>query len=480
MNIVEFALAFILLVILPVAGLYKLFEKAGEQGWKAIVPIFNWYLMLKLSGKSALWVLLMLIPGLNILIGIGITVDFVKSYGKFRLREQFAAVVLAFIYLPKWGFDKETKYLGPSASEDFRDRYEKSLRKSSGREWTEAIIFAVVAATIIRTFFIEAYVIPSGSMESTLLVGDYLFVSKVNYGARFPITPISFPFAQNTMPLTGTKSYSDIIKLPYFRLPGFSDVKRGDVVVFNYPMQSDSPYYRPVDKEDNYIKRCQGIPGDTLSIVNAQVYVNGKAMPNPPQGEPSYMVHTDGKAIDQQIINDLHIFQARQFTPTDFELIMTRQSAASLRKYPNIQSVTEYFEQKDTFNPEEFPHDPHLKWNVDNYGPIIIPKAGWTVTLNKFTFPVYRRAIQVYENNKLDIDGNDIVINGKKTTTYTFKQNYYWMMGDNRHNSEDSRFWGFVPEDHIVGKALFIWMSSDSSANFLHSIRWNRIFKGIN
>ncbi len=479
MNIVEFVLAVIILVILPIVGLYKLFEKAGEPGWKAVVPIYNWYVMIKLSGKPAWWIILILIPGLNILFGIGIMVDFLKSYGKFSLGEQTAGILFDFIYLPKWGFDKKTQYLGPSASEDFKEKYEKSLRKSSAREWTEAIIFAVVAATLIRTLFIEAYVIPSGSMESTLLVGDYLFVSKINYGPRIPETPISFPFAQNTMPLIGTKSYWDIIKLPYYRLPGFSDVKKGDVVVFNYPLQADSPFYRPVDKQDNYIKRCQATPGDTLTIVNAQVYVNGKAMPNPPQGEPSYIVHTDGNPINPQVINDLHIFQARQFSATDCEMLMTRQSAATLKGYSNIKSITEYFEPKDSFNPEEFPHDPHLKWNADNYGPIIIPKAGLTVKLDSLTFPVYRRVIEVYEGNKLEIVGNDFVINGKKTKTYTFKQNYYWMMGDNRHNSEDSRFWGFVPEDHIVGKALFIWMSTDSSANFLNSIRWSRIFKGI-
>jgi signal peptidase I len=479
LNIVEFAVAFLVLVILPYVGLWGLFKKAGVPGLLALIPICNCYYMIKLSGRPIWWLIWLFIPGINFLVGIGILVDFLKSYGKFTFREIAAGIVLEFIYLPKWGFDKETKYLGPSASEDFREEYDKQLRKSSAREWTEAIVFAVVAATIIRTFFIEAYVIPSGSMESTLLVGDYLFVSKVNYGPRLPMTPLSFPFAQNTMPLIGTKSYSDIIKLPYYRLPGFSDVKKGDVVVFNFPVQTDSPYYRPVDKADNYIKRCQATSGDTLSIINAQVFVNGKVMPNPEHGQPSYIVQTDGNPINPQVLTDLHIFQASQYGQNDYEMLMTRQSAAALKNYANIKSITEYFQPKGVFNPEAFPHDPYLKWNVDNYGPIIVPKAGWTVKLDSLTFPVYRRVIQVYENNKLEIEGNDIVINGKKTNTYTFKQNYYWMMGDNRHNSEDSRFWGFVPEDHIVGKALFIWMSTDSAGSFLNSIRWSRIFKGI-
>jgi len=471
---IELIIFLVLYIVLPFIGFAKLFEKAGRPGWQGYVPFYNAYVIIELTGKPKWWIILILIPGINVLAIIGITIDLLKSFGKFSLREWFAGVVLPFIYLIKWGNDKETKYLGPSQTPEFREKHSKQLKKSATREWTEAIVFAVLAATIIRTFFIEAYVIPSGSMESTLLVGDYLFVSKMNYGPRLPMTPLSFPFAQNSMPLINTKSYSDIIKLPYYRLPGFSDIKKGDVVVFNYPIQIDSPWYRPIDKQDNYIKRCQGTPGDTLSIVDAQVFVNGKANPIPPQSQPGYMVTTDGNQINPQISTDLHIEQM-----ADNQWIMTRQSAATLKGYSNIKSVTEYIQPRNTFNPEEFPHDPHLKWNVDNYGPIIIPKAGMTIKLDSLTFPVYRRVIEVYENNKLELKDNDFIINGKKTSTYTFKQNYYWMMGDNRHNSEDSRFWGFVPEDHIVGKALFIWMSTDSAGSFFNSIRWSRIFKGI-
>ena len=475
MSIIELIIFLVLYIVLPFVGFAKLFEKAGRPGWQGYIPVYNAYVIIELTGKPKWWIILILIPGINVLAIIGITIDLLKSFGKFSLREWFAGVVLPFIYLIKWGNDKETKYLGPSQTPEFREKHSKQLKKSATREWTEAIVFAVLAATIIRTFFIEAYVIPSGSMESTLLVGDYLFVSKMNYGARLPMTPLSFPFAQNSMPLINTKSYSDIIKLPYYRLPGFSDIKKGDVVVFNFPMQSDSPFYRPIDKEDNYIKRCQGTPGDTLSIVDAQVFVNSKPNPNPPQSQPSYLVTTDGNQINPQILADLHIEQGMGGN----EWLMTRQAAATLKGYSNIKSITESIQPKNTFNPEEFPHDPHLKWNVDNYGPIIIPKVGMTIKLDSLTFPVYRRVIEVYEKNKLEIRDNDFIINGKKTSTYTFKQNYYWMMGDNRHNSEDSRFWGFVPEDHIVGKALFIWMSTDSAGSFFNSIRWSRIFKGI-
>jgi signal peptidase I len=478
-SIIELILFLVLYIVLPFVGFAKLFEKAGRPGWQGYIPFYNAYVIIELTGKPKWWIILMLIPGINVLAVIGITIDLLKSFGKFSLREWFAGIVLPFIYLIKWGNDKETKYLGPSQTPEFKEKYSKQLKKSSTREWTEAIVFAVVAATIIRTFFIEAYVIPTGSMESSLLVGDYLFVSKVNYGPRLPMTPLSFPFAQNSMPLINIPSYSDLIKLPYYRLPGFADVKKGDVVVFNYPIQADSPWYRPVDKQDNYIKRCQGAPGDTLSIVNAQVYINGKAMPNPPQGQPSYLVHTDGNSLNPQVFTDLHITLMNQSSPSDYEMLMTRQSAATLKSYSNIKSVTESIQRKGEFDRNIYPSDPRLAWNVDNYGPIIIPKAGMTIKLDSLTFPVYKRVIQVYENNKLELKGNDILINGKIANSYTFKQNYYWMMGDNRHNSEDSRYWGFVPEDHIVGKALFIWMSTDSAGSFLNSIRWNRLFRGI-
>jgi len=364
-------------------------------------------------------------------------------------------------------------------------------KKSATREWVDAIVFAVIAATLIRTFFIEAYVIPTPSMERSLLVGDFLFVSKVNYGARTPITPIAFPFAHHTMPLINTKAYWDGVQFPYYRLPGFSDVKKGDVVVFNYPMDADSPLYRPVDKRENYIKRCQGTPGDTLSVEDAQVYIGKKAAPNPPGEQIEYNFVTNGIDINPQIINDLHISYydpGRPTVPT-----MTVESANTLKGYSNIKSLSPSIQKKgisDPYNPV-FPSKynpdhvklgaklPDYKWNVDNFGPIIIPKKGWTVKLDSMTFPLYERCIEVYEKNKVSVSGKDIMINGVKTDSYTFKMNYYWMMGDNRHDSEDSRYWGFVPEDHIVGKALFIWMSWDDNESFLGKIRWSRIFRGI-
>ncbi|MBL4675660.1 MAG: signal peptidase I [Mucilaginibacter sp.] len=368
----------------------------------------------------------------------------------------------------------------------WRKNIDKGKKKSSTREWTEAIIFAVVAATLIRTLFIEAYTIPTPSMERSLLVGDFLFVSKVNYGARTPMTPIAFPFAHHTMPILGTKAYWDGIKLPYYRLPGLSEVKKGDVVVFNYPMEADSPYFRPVDKRENYIKRCQGAPGDTLKLINAQVYVNGKAAPNPPGEQTDYTIKTKGMDINPDVLSELGVSNYDGAPPT-----MTKETAEQVKRISNVQAVTANIRQPgltDPFNPvfpagypkyKLNPKNRDFDWNVDNFGPIIIPKKGWTVTLDSLTLPVYGRAIEVYEGNKLRVESGKIFINDKETTTYTFKMNYYWMMGDNRHDSLDSRYWGFVPEDHIVGKALFVWMSWDDNASFFHKIRWSRLFMGI-
>jgi len=461
------------------AGFWLLFKKAGRPGWEALIPVYSVYVMLKISGRPIWWLLWFFVPVINAIAAVVIYTDFIKSYGKFTIRQQAAAILLPFVFLPKWGFEKRTQYLGPSASSEFKQARHQQLKKSPAREWTEVILFALLATTLIRTFFIEAYLIPSPSMESSLLTGDYLLVSKVNYGARFPITPVSFPFAHNNLPLIYTRSYWDGLQLPYYRFPGLSEVKRGDVIVFNYPMDADSPYYRPVDKRENFIKRCVAIPGDTVRIINAQLYVNSKKSPEPDEGQQAYIVHTDGKPLDSLFIRSLHIDVKIKYSSRDYEMLMTRQAARQMQKHPGINNVIEYYQSVSGYNPGIFPHDKHFNWTLDNLGPIIIPKKGWTVKLDELTIPMYKRAIGVYENNKVKIAGNTIFINGKKATEYTFKQDYYWMMGDNRHNSEDSRFWGFVPEDHIVGKALFIWMSTDETAGFLHQTRWGRIFKGI-
>lgn len=378
-------------------------------------------------------------------------------------------------------------------------------KKSKGREWADAIIFAVVAATVIRVFFIEAYTIPSGSMEKSLLIGDFLFVSKVNYGARVPITPIAFPFAHHTMPITGTKAYWDGVQWKYRRLPGLQQIKRNDVVVFNFPEgdtvaleAQDDNYYqmimrsdrqnvnanytivsRPVDKRENFIKRCIAIAGDTISMDAGLVTVNHTKVPLKDSGWFSYTITFKTQEVNLKMFQDMGFNTTQLDDPYTYQFDGTPGMIAELKKSEYVKAVSENLAPKAIYDQSVFPHDKNRKWNIDNFGPIIVPKKGWTVKLDSTTMPLYERSIRIYEGNKLQKIGNDWLINGKKATSYTFKMNYYWMMGDNRHQSADSRIWGFVPEDHIVGKALFIWMSLDSNGSWFNKIRWSRLFSGI-
>jgi len=381
-------------------------------------------------------------------------------------------------------------------------------KKTKTREWVDAIIFAVVAATIIRVFFIEAYTIPSGSMERSLLIGDFLFVSKVNYGARIPMTPVAFPFAHHTLPLTtSTKAYWDGVQWKYHRLPGLSDIKRNDVVVFNFPEgdtvavenQADSYYNmvrnlgresvrntytiidRPVDKRENYIKRCIGIPGDVITVKEGVVSVNGKVEPLKNTGMIPYRIEFKTTDVNMSVFDDIGLKtgEMQQITANTYIANASPEMAEQLKTFDFVKSVALSPNPLDQPEKGIFPHDPKRVWNLDNLGPIKIPAKGWTVQIDSNTMPLYYRAIRTYEGNKVEQKGKDWYINDKLATSYTFKMNYYWMMGDNRHNSADSRYWGFVPEDHIVGKALFIWMSWDSEASFFSKIRWNRLFKGI-
>ncbi|MFM2207773.1 MAG: signal peptidase [Bacteroidota bacterium] len=348
--------------------------------------------------------------------------------------------------------------------------------KSVGREWFDAIVFAVIAATIIRTFLIEAYTIPTPSMEKSLLVGDFLFVSKVSYGARVPMTPLSFPLTHNTLPLSNRKSYLEWIKFGYYRLPGLGSVERGDCVVFNWPAE---PLGRPVDKKENYIKRCIGIPGDTLQLKDQAVYINGSLQALPEKSQTSYHVITDGTGFSAQALHRLEVTEVEPITPMEFNLHLTRDAAREMRSFGNIRLLEANHVPAVSYQDFIFPFDSKYGWNVDNFGPLYIPKKGATIRLDEKNLPLYRKVINEYEGNELEIRDGKIIINGKPSDTYTFKMDYYFMMGDNRHNSQDSRFWGFVPEDHIVGKAVFIWMSWDSNGSFLNKIRWSRLFNRI-
>ena len=361
-----------------------------------------------------------------------------------------------------------------------RVKQKKKKKKSELRNWGDAILFAVIAATILRTFLIEAYTIPTSSMEKSLLIGDFLFVSKVSYGPRVPMTPLAFPLVHHTMPIGGGKSYSESIKLPYHRMKGLGQVKRNDCVVFNWPAETLG---RPIDKKENYIKRCVGIPGDTIEVIDGQLMVNR----NPQEefegmkNQFQYSVKTKGTGLNPKILYEKYDITEGGYgrNQNEYNLTLTNKNRDALATFPNVISVDKRVKKEAKFEEYIFPHSKNFSWNEDNYGPILIPKAGTTIHLTTENLPIYKDIIERYEGNTLEIVGGEILINKEVATTYTFKMNYYWLMGDNRHNSADSRFWGFVPEDHIVGKALFIWMSWDKNAKGLKKIRWNRLFDGV-
>lgn len=379
-------------------------------------------------------------------------------------------------------------------------------------EWIDAIIFAVIAASFIRMFFIEAYTIPTSSMEKSLLVGDYLFVSKTAYGPKTPNTPLSFPFVHNTLPLTrDKKSYVEWIKRPYKRMAGFGNVKNNDVVVFHFPegdsvalnAQSQSYYQlirnygrdnvwkdsrnfgeivaRPVDKRENYIKRAVGIPGDVLKMEQTQLFINGEPQKQIPGIQHDYLVKTNGTSINPKALDRLNIAEADRnaFSSEQYIFPLTDENAEKLRTFSNVVSVEKMIQQPGRWDPSIFPSDSDYPWNVDNFGPITVPAKGETVQLTTENLPLYHRIIDVYEDNELEVRGNQIYINGEPAESYTFKMDYYWMMGDNRHNSADSRYWGFVPEDHVVGEAKFIWLSLDKDRSFPSNIRFGRMFSSI-
>jgi signal peptidase I len=366
-----------------------------------------------------------------------------------------------------------------------KEKKEKKKEKSEIKSWFNAILFAVVAATILRTFLIEAYTIPTSSMEKSLLIGDFLFVSKVSYGPRVPMTPIAFPLVHHTLPFTKkTPAYLKWIQLNYYRMKGLGDVERNDCVVFNYPADDALFPERPIDKKENYIKRCVGIPGDVIEIKNTDLYVNGEpqAITEKMRNQFRYFVKTDGTLFSERTLNKYNIYEGQILSRNgDYELMLNDESLAAIKRFTYVKKVEKIVIDKGikVNSPELiFPED-NFNWNLDNFGPIKIPQAGSQVDIGADNIELYRRIIETYENNKLEIIDGEIYINDKLASTYTFKMDYYWMMGDNRHNSLDSRYWGFVPEDHVVGKALFIWMSWDKNKKGINKIRWSRLFNAV-
>lgn len=495
----------LLLVLLPSYGLAQLFKKAGRESWKAYVPFYNTWVMQDISQRPKHWVFWQFIPVVGWFITPGIFIEFAKVFCRFSFWDHAAAALLAPFYFPWLAHNKDARFIGPEGV--------RKHKKEGWREWVDAAIFAIVAATLIRTFIFEAYTIPSSSMEKTLLIKDFLFVSKFSYGPRVPNTPLSIPFVHNYIPNTTMKSYSTLIELPYIRWFA-SPVKRNDCVVFNFPegdtvvnkdgYQSLIPYYslvrnlgrervindpefqplavHPVDKTDNYIKRCVGVAGDSLKIINGIVYINNKPAYISPTSATYYSFNTKNNAIvDVDYLREAGIRLNMESGSPDFDsnngmgykINLTLPELEIFKKLPIVDANSIQREIMPV-SPDIFPFDTtRYKWSVDNFGPIWIPKKGATITLTSQNIPFFRRAITTYEHNTLEERNGTFIINGKPASTYTFKMDYYWMMGDNRHKSQDSRYWGYVPEDHVVGKASMIWFSYENGP------RWNRLFKMI-
>ena len=504
---------FILACIGVLIGLYGMFKKAGIAPWKALIPYYNTWCMVDVMKLSKVWFFLQFIPIAGWFITIWINIKFVEHFGRFGLWHHFLTVFFPFIYFPYLGFSDNERYGGVAVARNYK--------KGSIREWIDAAVFAIVAATLIRTFIFEAYTIPTPSMEKTLLVNDFLFVSKFAYGPRVPETPLALPFMHHTILGTNTKSYVEWIKIPYTRWFA-KPVQRRDVVVFNFPVNdtlindfehgSQFTYYqtvqermmaenisedearkrvkeqygdliitRPVDKRENFIKRCTAIAGDTLQIKNRIVYINGVAQPLPEHHEFSYMVTTT-QPLDPDMLNGIGIQdnitdrnrnQVYLIGANTYQISMSDAEKVQLKMMPGVKDIQNMPMTERDKSPILYPFVASYNWSTDDYGPIWIPKKGATISLTPDNVIRYKRCIVTYEKNKFEDRNGAYFINDQPAVSYTFKMNYYWMMGDNRHNSLDSRFWGFVPEDHIVGKASLIWFSYGDGP------RWSRLFQTI-
>ncbi|MEQ8471823.1 MAG: signal peptidase I [Marinoscillum sp.] len=485
MYLNDFSLTFTLVFVLGWYALqaisyYKFFEKADKPGWIGFVPFYNYYVHLEIVGRPKWWIFLLFVPVVNFFIALTIHLDLLKSFGKYSYVDQSVGVILAPFYMVYVAYS-DTKYLGKATDLPKRKR-------TFTQEWFEAIVFAVFAATFIRWIFMEAYVIPTPSMERSLLVGDFLFVSKINYGPRTPKTPLQIPLTHAKIWGTEIPSYIEAVELPQFRLPSLGKVERNDVVVFNYPVndnfnQRSDGGYHPLDLKTHYIKRCVAIPGDVIEVKAGEVYINNERGKDPELMQHRYFIETDQVIRDRVFAN----YNIWEYSPArkpngqkGYLAHTTKASADQLAALDFIKSAEPMFMGKDSAEPRIFPDSRYYTWNADNFGPLEIPGKGFTIEVDEYTLAKYGSTIEDYEDlDKVQIDVDKLIINGEEVSEYTFTKDYYFMMGDNRHNSEDSRYWGFVPEDYVVGEASFIWMSLDNKGTFLSKVRWSRLFNPI-
>ncbi|MEO1010321.1 MAG: signal peptidase I [Bacteroidota bacterium] len=531
MNGTQWILFILLVQVIHFLGTWKLYVKAGRKAWEAAIPVYNAIVLMQIIKRPRWWVILLFIPIINLLMFPVIWVETIRSFGRNSLGETWLVILSLGFYIYYVNYAMDVQYV-----------QDRSLHPKTGLgEWVSSIVFAIVAATLVHTYFIQPYVIPTGSLEKTLLVGDFLFVSKYHYGARTPMTTIAAPMVHDTLPLLGIRSYLNKPQLPYFRLPGFKKVKRNDIVVFSWPADTVRAFYKkekgvikPIDKKSNYVKRCVGTPGDSLEVRDGYVYINGVQLELSDRAKPQYdykvyaqkgvssrllmeqgvtdfnrlyvaqslnptqkrglqlngyrvydksspaQILTDNRGIDPGIVRQYRL-ALTEIADRQRIATLTEEMAEKLRQHTAIDSVKKELQPKGRQGINLFPQHPDYPWNYDNMGPIYIPKKGSTVNLTLKTLPLYKKIIRDYEHNTITVSGNQIQINGEVRDRYTFKQDYYWMMGDNRHHSEDARAWGYVPEDHIVGTPIFIWMSIENFTKGFKNwnIRWDRVFTTV-
>ncbi len=533
MNGTQWILFILLVQVIHFLGTWKLYVKAGRKAWEAAVPIYNGIVLMQIINRPKWWVLLLFIPIINLLMFPVVWVETIRSFGQNKLWQTWAVILTLGFYIYVVNYSMDVEYI--------KDR---NLKPRTGLgEWVSSIVFAIVAATFVHTYFIQPYVIPTGSLERTLRVGDFLFVSKFHYGARTPMTAIAAPMVHDTLPIVKTKSYLNKPQIPYFRLPGFNTPKKNDIVVFSWPADTVRQFFvkekgvkKPIDKKSNYVKRLVGTPGDSLEIIDGFVHINGEKLQlsdrakvmydhivygskgvssrllnevgaddfqrkyiSPPinqnqlNGLNPYVLganrrddgqielYTEEKGIPTEVIRELRL-GLKEETPRQRPANLTQEMVEALKKDERIDSVVMMIEPKGTVGYNIFPQNSRYPWNNDNLGPIYIPEQGATVKLSPEVLPLYKKIIRDYEKNEVKVKGNQVLVNGEPADSYTFQMDYYWMMGDNRDHSEDSRSCVYVPANHIVGKPVFIWLSFDNfqdGIKFNEKMRWDRVFTTV-